>query len=116
MYVYIATPSHTYSASQNSVGDLLLASDPALLVSAPALALVAGAMNLFKMVAQCFLFHSFVPFMPHFKTQIDTTDTSSPPQSVSRIISLPLACTVVWHQTNHSQGTGYKSGPCGKGQ
>ena len=38
------------------------------------------------------------------------------PQSVSRIISLPLACTVVWHQTNHSQGTGYKSGPCGKGQ
>ena len=38
------------------------------------------------------------------------------PESVSRIISLPLVCTVVWHQTNHSQGTGYKSGPCGKRQ
>ena len=65
------TPSHAYSAGQNSVADLLLASDPALLVSALALALVAGATNLSKMAAQCFLFHSFVPFMPHFKTQID---------------------------------------------
>ena len=37
------TPSHAYSAGQNSVADLLVASDPALLVSAPALALVAGA-------------------------------------------------------------------------
>ena len=85
------TPSHAYSAGQNSVADLLLASDPALLVSAPALALVAGATNLSKMAAQCFLFHSFVPFMPHFKTQIDTTDTSSPPcLSVGS-----LAC--LWH-------------------
>ena len=85
------TPSHAYSAGQNSVADLLLASDPALLVSAPALALVAGATNLSKMAAQCFLFHSFVPFMPHFKTQIDTTDTSSPPSlSVGT-----LAC--LWH-------------------
>jgi len=111
----IATPSHGYSAGHNSVSDLLLASDPALLVSAPALALVAGATKLSKMAAQCFLFHSFVPFMPHCKTQINTTDTSCPP-SVSRIISLPLACRVVWYQTNHSQGTGYKSGSCGKGQ
>ena len=87
----IATPSHAYSAGHNSVSDLLLASDPALLVSAPALALVAGATKLSKMAAQCFLFHSFVPFMPHCKTQINTTDTSCPP-SVSRIISLPLAC------------------------
>ena len=84
------TPSHAYSAGQNSVADLL-ASDPALLVSAPALALFAGATNLSKMAAQCFLFHSFVPFMPHFKTQIDTTDTSSPPSlSVGS-----LAC--LWH-------------------
>ena len=76
---------------QNSVADLFLASDPALLVSAPALALVAGATNLSKMAAQCFLFHSFVPFMPHFKTQINTTDTSSPPSlSVGS-----LAC--LWH-------------------
>ena len=87
----LSTPSHAYSAGQNSVADLLLASDPALLVSAPALALVAGATNLSKMAAQCFLFHSFVPFMPHFKTQIDTTDTSSPPSlSVGS-----LAC--LWH-------------------
>lgn len=86
-----STPSHACSASQNSVADLLLASDPALLVSAPALALVAGATKLSKMAAQCFLFHSFVPFMPHFKTQINTTDTSSPPSlSVGS-----LAC--LWH-------------------
>ena len=85
------TPSHAYSAGQNLVADLLLPSDPALLVSAPALALVAGATNLSKMAAQCFLFHSFVPFMPHFKTQINTTDTSSPPTlSVGS-----LAC--LWH-------------------
>ena len=80
-----------YSASQNLVADLLLASDPALLVSAPALALVAGATNLSKMAVQCFLFHSFVPFMPHSKTQIDTTDTSSPPSlSVGSL-------TCLWH-------------------
>ena len=85
------TLSHAYSAGQNSVADLLLASDPALLVSAPAMALVAGATNLSKMAAQCFLFHSFVPFMPHFKTQIDTTDTSSPPSlSVGSL-------TCLWH-------------------
>ena len=87
----IATPSHAYSAGQNSLSDLLLASDPALLVSAPALALAAGATKLSKMPAQCFLFNSFVLFMPHCKTQINTTDTSSPPSlSVGS-----LAC--LWH-------------------
>ena len=85
------TPSHAYSAGQNSVAVLLLASDPALLVSAPALALVAGATNLSKMAAQCFLFHSFVLFMPHSKTLINTNDTSSPPSlSVGSL-------TCLWH-------------------
>ena len=85
------TPSHACSAGQNSVADLLLASDPALLVSAPALALVAGATKLSKMAAQCFLFHLIVLFMPHSKTPINTTDTSSPPSlSVGS-----LAC--LWH-------------------
>ena len=87
-----STPSHACSASQNSVADLLLASDPALLVSAPALALVAGATKLSKMAAQCFLFHLIVLFMPHSKTLINTTDTSSPPSlSVGS-----LAC--LWQQ------------------
>ena len=85
------TPSHACSAGQNSVADLLLASDPALLVSAPALALVAGATKLSKMAAQCFLFHLIVLFMSHSKTLINTTDTSSPPSlSVGS-----LAC--LWH-------------------
>ena len=64
-----STPSHACSASQNSVADLLLASDPALLVSAPALALVAGATKLSRMAAQCFSFHLIILFMPHSKTQ-----------------------------------------------
>ena len=90
LYTYV-TPSHACSAGQNSVADLLLASDPALLVSAPALALVAGATKLSKMAAQCFLFHLIVLFMPHSKTLINTTDTSSPPSlSVGS-----LAC--LWH-------------------
>ena len=85
------TPSHACSAGENSVADLLLASDPALLVSAPALALVAGATKLSKMAAQCFLFHLIVLFMPHSKTLINTNDTSSPPSlSVGS-----LAC--LWH-------------------
>ena len=108
------TPSHACSAGQNSVADLLLASDPALLVSAPALALVAGATKLSKMAAQCFLFHLIVLFMPHSKTLINTTDTSSPPSlSVGSLACLWHAG--FWHQTNHSLGTGYKSGPCEKG-
>ena len=77
--------------SEFGCSDLLLASDPALLVSAPALALVAGATKLSKMAAQCFLFHLIVLFMPHSKTLINTTDTSSPPSlSVGS-----LAC--LWH-------------------
>ena len=53
--------------------------------------LLTFSWHLTQMAAQCFLFHSFVPFMPHFKTQINTTDTSSPPSlSVGS-----LAC--LWH-------------------
>ena len=64
---------------------------PTPAVHSVALALVAGATKLSKMAAQCFLFHLIVLFMPHSKTQINTTDTSSPPSlSVGS-----LAC--LWH-------------------